>query len=238
MGPEYVQAILADERITQRVGVWSMHCYSEIAPAQYGAIRTLTQSAHAANARLWMTEYGDLDQSGEKEWSVAWIMTSRLFDLIEGGFEAALVWDAIDNYHDHDQAWTIYGLLRTGLRAHTPKLRYYASKQIFRFVRPGFVRIDASSTATDLRVLAFTSPDRNDLTIVGMNSSLRPLNLNIRLAGLPSERQNGHVTYYRTTEQERCHTIGKIAMRGRNWPYDGIDVLVPPESIVTLTTLE
>jgi hypothetical protein len=181
-----------------------------------------------------MGEYGDLDQSGEKEWYVAWVMTLRLLDLLENGYHGALVWDAYDNYHDHDEHWTIYGLLRTGLRAYTPKKRYYASKQVFRFVKPGFQRLLTEVAMLDVRALAFASPDRAQAVITGVNLSSQPRNLNIWLDGFPGAVTRGKVAYYRTSESENCHRIAEIPVRGGNWPFTGIDVVVPGNSIFTL----
>jgi hypothetical protein len=181
-----------------------------------------------------MGEYGDLDQSGEKEWYVAWEMTLRLFDLLENGYHGALVWDAYDNYHDHDEHWTIYGLLRTGLRAYTPKKRYHASKQVFRFVRPGFQRLQVDGSLPEVRALAFADPDRVHMVIVGANLSGQPCDLNICLDGFPELITRGKVAYYRTSESENCHRISEIPIRGGNWPFTGVDVIVPGDSIFTL----
>jgi hypothetical protein len=233
--PTYLAAIVAEPQLARRVAVFGMHCYGAITPERFAEVRAAASGF--ASARLWMTEYGDLDQSGEKEWYVAWMMTERLFNLLEGGFQAALVWDAYDNYHDHDEAWTIYGLLRTGLRVHTPKLRYYTAKQVFRYVQPGFQRIAVETATSGMRLLAFASPEQDQLTIVGMNDIGRPANLNIVLEGFPETLLSGSVTYYRSGEQERCHTIGRIPVRGPNWPFNGIDVLVPPDCVFTLTTV-
>jgi hypothetical protein len=53
---------------------------------------------------------------------------------------AFLTWDGYDNYHLHDTAWAQYGLLRTDTiqRSYTPRARFYAMKQFYRFVKPGF----------------------------------------------------------------------------------------------------
>ncbi len=235
--PEYIQALTNHaSRFTNSespIFAFSTHCYANFTPAQFDEVR---QAAAAfPEAHLWMGEYGDLEQSGEQEWPVAWAMTSRLFDLLENGYHAALVWDAYDNYHDHDEPWTIYGLIRTGLRAYTPKKRYYAQKQVFRFVRPGFQRIAAVSPSPEVRLLAFASPDRTQLAIIGMNASLHPAHLNVTLEGFPEAVTSGELACYRTSEQENCHCIGAIPVRGGNWPFTGVDVSVPPETIFTLT---
>lgn len=231
--PYYIRQITACQELANRIGVFATHSYTDIASHQFAEVRAA--ASLFPNAHLWMGEYGDLDQSGEKEWYVAWGMTLRLLDLLENGYHGALVWDAYDNYHDHDDHWTIYGLLRTGLRAYTPKKRYHATKQVFRFVKPGFQRLGAEVDSTEVRALAFGSPDRMQLAIIGVNQASQPLNLNIWLEGFPKAISQGQVAYYRTSEAENCHRIGTIPVRGGNWPFTGIDVVIPGDSIFTLS---
>jgi hypothetical protein len=231
MSTNYMQPIL-DSSAAQRVGVWGMHTYGWYQPEQYRAVIEL-----AGDTPVWMTEYGDLEQTGEREWPVAWAMTGRLFDLLEGGMRGALVWDAYDNYHDHDEHWTIYGLIRTGLRAYTPKKRFFASKQLFRFVRPGMQRVAAHCPQPEVRVLAFASPDRRQVTVVGVNGSLRPAHLSLDLSAFPESVTAGRLAYYRTSEHEDCALVAEVPATGGNWPVKGADVLAPPDSIFTLTTL-
>ena len=55
--------------------------------------------------------------------------------------EAGIVWDAYDNFHGHDDFWGIWGLLRTARHRYTPKKRYYAARQVYRFVPSGSRRV-------------------------------------------------------------------------------------------------
>lgn len=235
-GTSYLTEILRSRKLIKRIDVFGLHDYSDIPRDQYQEVLDLLKDTSYTNCRLWMTEFGDLEQSGEKEWYVGWWMTSRLFDQLENGFNGALVWDAYDNYHDHDEAWTIYGLLRTGLRLYTPKKRYYASKQVFRYVLPGFERLEVSSVPSDLRVLAFANTKRTQFTLVGMNNSYRSYHLNVTLGGFQDNVIGGKAAYIRTSETENCYRIGEIPVRGANYPFTGIDAQVPPDSIFTLAT--
>lgn len=234
---DYIREIVRNERLRHRVGVFGLHHYTSVVPEVSREVVERVRESAYAKCRLWLTEYGDLEQTGEREWYVAWQMTKRLMGQLEAGFNAALAWDAYDNYHDHDEAWTIYGLLRTGLRVYMPKKRYYACKQVYRFVRPGFERLETSVTTPDLKVLAFAGPDRLQITLVGMNEALRIYYLNVVLDGFPELLYSRKVAYYRTSETEDCYRIGRVPIRGSNRPFTGSDVQVPPASIFTLTTL-
>lgn len=232
---EYLKPIIALPHLAQRIGVFGLHTYTDLSAQQFADVMSVAHEFK--QTRVWMTEFGDLDQSGEKEWFVAWVMASRLFDLLEAGFHGAMVWDAYDNHHDHDGAWTIYGLLRTGLRVHTPKKRFHAMKHLFRFVPAGWQRIEATSDMPGLRVLAFANVARDQVTLAGMNTTGDTLYLNAWLDGFADSVSAGVVAHHRTSEDENCHHIGEVAVRGPNWPFNGIDVAVPPHSIFTLTTV-
>jgi O-glycosyl hydrolase len=231
---EYLKPVIAQPHLARRIGTFGLHTYTDLAPQQFADALAVARAF--PEARVWMTEFGDLDQSGEKEWYVAWRMASRLFDLLDAGFNGALVWDAYDNYHDHDEAWTIYGILRTGLRVFTPKKRYHALKQLFRFVPPGWQRVEAVSETAGLRVLAFASPSRDQVTLAGMNATSEPIYLNAWLDGFADAVVKGNLAHFRTSEQENCHHLGNVPVRGPNWPFNGIDALVPAHSIFTLTS--
>jgi hypothetical protein len=148
-----------------------------------------------------MTEYGDLDQSGLIEHEIGWRSTRRMLRLLNEGLSAGLVWDAFDNFHEHDAAWSTYGLLATDTNSwkHTPKPRFFAAKQVFRFVRPGFMRVTVNPEKPEaksdpyagyrdpfrhLLVCASVSPDHKDFSVVGMSRLEVPCTVSVRLTGL------------------------------------------------------
>lgn len=235
---DYFRELTHNANLVRRIGVFTLHDYSNYPLTVYHDVTSEVKNSLYAGSRLWMTEFGDLEQSGEREWYVAWTMASRLFDQLESGFNAALVWDAFDNYHDHDEAWTIYGLLRSGLRVFTPKKRFYSMKQVFRYVPPGFDRIEVEAHSEDVRLLAFADPERTQFTLVGMNLTGRNFYLNVKLEGFSRQVMEGKAAYYRTTETENCICTGEIPVRGPNYPFSGINALIPGDSIFTLTTVK
>jgi O-glycosyl hydrolase len=232
--PHYIQALVAEPALRDRVAVFALHDYSDIPAHEYAAITSLVQASPYAQTPLWMTEFGDLEQSGEREWFVAWVMFSRLLDQMQAGFRAALVWDAFDNYHDHDEHWTIYGIIRTGLRAYTPKKRFYALRHIYRFVRPGFRRVALECSDPNIRACAFISADRKQWVVAGMNSGSTPARVNLILKDLDPNAPS-LVRHYNTSETINCAHLATIPDHGGNWPFNGVDALIPPASIFTLT---
>jgi len=232
---DYIKYLINDPEISQKIGVISMHMYSNIPVETLKEFADTVRQSLCKRCSIWMGEYGDLDQSGEMEWYVAWISTFRLFNILEGGFNGAIFWDAYDNYHDHDEAWTIYGLIRRGQRVFTPKKRYYSAKQVYRFVRPGFVRVKTILGSDKLRILAFTDGNKEELTIVGMNLSSENLYLNGFIEG---EIRDKILSYYRTSEEENCIKVEELGIKNRNYPYNGIFFEVPPKSIFTVTTVK
>jgi O-glycosyl hydrolase len=234
----YLDQLTNSQKLVDRIAVFSMHDYLNYSPQEYHDVTEVIQKSLYAGKRMWFGEFGDLDQSGEKEWYVGWWMASRLLDQLEAGFHGALAWDAFDNYHDHDEAWTIYGLLRAGRQLYTPKKRYYALKQVYRFVLPGMLRIAITTDNSDIRALAFMDQDSHELVVVGMNRSpAQAYYLNIDSPLLPEQMKRRRTVYYRTSSEENCCRIADIPMTSPNYPFTGIEVYVPPESIFTLTTM-
>ena len=247
--------LLNDADLVGRVAAFSHHTYGDGHEGDAGPGWYLGESPQAALAQamamsphkgagLWMTEYGDLDQTGLVEWGVAWRSTRRLMKFVADGFTAGMAWDAFDNLHEHDGVWAQYGLLETDQEtwAHTPTKRYFAAKHVYRFVRPGWTRVEVKGPSPDprdvyaiwhdvmrhLRLLGFVSPDGKDFTLVGMSRIEADVELEISLKGL--ESLTGPLAYLRTTRTEDCELVGETEV-------EDLRVVIPEGSIFTLTTL-
>jgi glucuronoarabinoxylan endo-1,4-beta-xylanase len=171
--PEFTAPILADEDVMGQVAVISRHTYGGAVEQIAPHVEQIRRSKYP-NTRLWLTEYGELDggfkgSSPEHEWRVVTMNSAkRLLDALNSGAHAALHWDAFDNYHEHDQVMTYYGLVRNDNHHYSPKKRYYAAKQVYGFVRPGARRIDAESTSESLTVSGFRDGASGKLIVVGL----------------------------------------------------------------------
>jgi O-glycosyl hydrolase len=215
-----------------RIAALGMHTYADNEPVTDVVGRW--EAGPHQDAPVWMTEYGDLDQTGEQEYYFAWVILRRLFHLLKGGMNAALNWDAFDNYHDHDEAWTIYGLIRTGLRTSTPRKRYYACKHVYRFARPGCVRVECGTDIEGVDALAFHNKD-GGLAVVGMNDRPEALRMIVRPEGMSSDVLHGQGQGWLTTDQLNCAGVEVQQFRPWTTARLGWQIDVPPQSVFTVT---
>lgn len=253
-----IDQILKNPAWANRVVAFGLHSYGDGdegdptgwqgGSSTYGQIVESVHSSAYAKCPVWMTEYGDLDQSNLIEREIGWRSTRRLLKFLNEGLSAGLVWDALDNFHEHDAAWSTYGLLATDRNSwkYSPKPRFYAAKQVFRFVKPGFVRVatsptnkldksDAYSNWRDphrhLLLSAFVSPDRKDFSIVGMSRLETPSTFTVRLNGLDDEVLKKPVRCYQTNADMSCEAGKPVEINGREFVVE-----ILPKTIFTLTT--
>jgi len=250
----YVNAFTACEALAKRVAVFGMHQYFDYTPEKYAWVSNALTGAYA-DKQMWMTEYGDLDQTGEKEWYIAWKSVERAIDFVKAGYHGGLQWDAYDNHHDHDDMWTIYGLIRYARYVATPKKRFYGNKHLYRYVQPGFIHVGMQNTQddwrvnndgvihNDLKIAAFTSPCGYEISVVGMNTGTAPIELEIHFADLPEILKKSHLHLFLTTEKDSCVQRPNLRFNdlyGGAWTKDRESVVfvAPPESIFTVTSMQ
>jgi hypothetical protein len=211
----YVGPILGSGDLMSQVGVFAFHSYG--AGSLTPHIDRLNATKYAGSVRVWLTEYGDLDdldRTAVNEWnnfSVA--ATRRALRAINEGASAALFWDAYDNYHEHYPRLTFYGLVRNSDHMYAPKKRYYAARQLYHFVRPGAQRVDAASPdARDLLVSGFYDGGRREFVLVGLKQG-GPDYLDIQFGEqgpVPSR-----LDVYQTTRSLDCSKTDTVPVNGR-----------------------
>lgn len=112
---------------------------------------------------------------------------------------------------------------------------YYALKQYFRYIRPGMVRVrvtpndGASSLDAELLVSAFTSPDRNCLTLVVINRSTNQYHLKVEWLNLLTDISTC-LAHFMTTDARDCERVGTVRT-------DDEYLLVCAKSINTFTNV-
>jgi hypothetical protein len=255
--PERLEAFLSDTTMVNRIAVFGTHTYGNgdigdsenwfANETENGKFVKQIRKSKYTNSSAWMTEYGDLDQTNEIEFEFAWRSTRRLLKCLRDGFSAGIAWDAFDNFHNHDTAWAEYGLLKTDTVKWTymPKKRFYAAKQLFQFIKPGWylaeLRTPQSSgydvykpwhdPTRNFMTLAFVSGNGKDFTIVGMNNTESNVEITIYLPDLHISGYNQKVLYYRTNQNDDCTKVTTYD------PDDKIVSFVPAKTIFTFTTI-
>jgi O-glycosyl hydrolase len=166
---DYFGPILRDPELMKSVRVFTAHTYGN---EDFGPHLERVRYTSYLQAKFWLSEYGDLkdeDRSEENEWNRFVLLgTERVLRNLNLGMSAALWWDAYDNFHEHDQRMTYYGLLKNADHVYAPKKRYFAAKQLYRYVRPGARRVETKSTGDNLLVSAFDDQTSDTVVVVGL----------------------------------------------------------------------
>jgi len=199
----YIGPILDSSDLMSQVGVFAFHSYGNLSLSPH--IARLNQTKYAGAVRVWLTEYGDLndlDLSAANEWTnFSLAATRRVLRALNEGASAALFWDAFDNYHEHYPRFTYYGLVRNSDHLYAPKKRYFAAKQLYHFVKPGARRVASSADAESVFVTSFYDSADDSIVLVGLKQS-GPRRIEIRLQD--TDRAPAVWDVYQTTRMLNC----------------------------------
>jgi O-glycosyl hydrolase len=218
---DYFGPILAQPELMKQVGVFSLHTYGKqpLAPK----VEQVRQSPFP-HVPVWLTEYGDLndiDFSAENEWNNYCLASSeRVLRALNEGLAAGLFWDAYDNFHEHDQRMTYYGLVKNTDHIYSPKKRYYAARQLYRFVRPGAQRIAAETDVAGLTLSAFR--DGDSVILVGVKRGGPDV---FRVAA----KAVAAWELFETTRDRDCAKAGTFAAKSGE-----AEIRIPGEAVFTL----
>ncbi|MGE5558480.1 MAG: hypothetical protein ACM3WV_07690, partial [Bacillota bacterium] len=218
----YHQNIMNDATALANLDRWAVHGYtdgvqavggSEALEAWQGQYNHFTQPS---GKPCWQTEISGFDPSiwldnGSQQGSFAYGLSIQL-GLIYGKVAAWVFWQGTAG-----SAPGIYNM--TGYNLSVGKT-FYASKQFYRYIRPGARMVSVINGNADLYVSAFEHTGLNNFVIVLVNNSTNSKTISITGSNLP-----GSYTGYRSSSSENCANIGTV------YPSS---VTVPGKSILTL----
>jgi hypothetical protein len=94
------------------------------------------------------------------------------------GTQGIQIWEGYDSRYHHPNrtlTWSMWGIFSVDDTLHPdvykPRAHFYTFKQLFRFVKPGFKRIDVSSSLEKMILSAFMDPVKKNFVITGKNES-------------------------------------------------------------------
>ncbi len=157
--------------------------------------------------KTWMTE-----TSGHKDdWNGAMTLAGNIFNALDCGNASAWVFWSFAVTEGSSE----FGLVV----ANRPSSRFYVSKQYYKFIRPGAVRVNAVSVG--IPAIAFKDDKAKTVSIVLLNNTSEPQTIEIKGKGLPSQWES-----YTTSNSRNCE-------KGKMVGHDGL-IILPPSSITTL----
>jgi O-glycosyl hydrolase len=226
---DYLSPILKQAELMKQVGAFTLHTYSENSVGPQVQRVNMTEYRHIP---VWLTEYGDLndqDKTAENDWKrFSLAANRRALTALNQGASALFFFDAFDDYEECARRLTFYGLFTSANHIYTPKKRYYATRQLYHFVRPGFQRIATRTDAPGLTISAFRDGSSNSLVLVGVKEGgPRQVQISLPKASvLPDSWE-----LYETSRTLDCMKIDTVIMK------DGVvQIDLPDEVIFTLVS--
>ena len=184
----WMPAMLADSQIMGKVQHFGYHSYS----GSSSGVDSVVRASAYPDRNFWMTEFSawcsgcDTGSQPPDDWTFGSDTFDYLYNHINQGAASALIWEGYDSYYEHHNSWSYWGLLsyNDSSGVYTPRKRMYINAHVFKYVRPGAVRISISTSQTGLTLLAFSNPITKRITIVGENWNSSSLTINGTLIGL------------------------------------------------------
>ena len=224
---DYTDPILKDEELMKQVGVFSFHTYGE---ESVGPQVARVRASKHPQVPVWVTEYGDLndeDKTFDNQWKhFSLAANRRALTALNQGASALFFFDAFDDYEECARRLCYYGLFCSSSHIYSPKKSYYATRQLYHFVRPGWRRIAATSEAAGLTLSAFQGSAADALVIVGVKEG-GPAHFRIELPPTAPAPTNWEL--YETTRELDCQKIMTVPVR-----EGAAEIDLPREAVFTL----
>jgi O-glycosyl hydrolase len=224
---DYTDPILKDDELMKQVGAFTFHTYGE---NSVGPQVERVKASKYSQVPVWLTEYGDLndeDKTFENQWKKFSLASNRrALTALNQGASALFYFDAFDDYEECAKRLCYYGLFRSASHVYSPKKSYFATRQLYHFVRPGSQRIAAQADAPGLTVSAFLDAASDSLIVVGVKEG----GLNRIEVALPAgDEVPASWDLYATTRNVDCLKIDSVKVQGGVAQID-----LPDEAVFTL----
>jgi len=214
----YLNALMSDPYIAAGLDSFCVHSYGpEIVTPLKKPLACLVKTK-CPGTKLWQTEWCEMVGGRDTGMDSALVMADLMHeDLTLGNVASWQLWIAVSKYAFHD------GLIYVDENTHsvTETKRLWAMGNFSRFVRPGFVRVPALSSAPGLKTTAFRSADGEKIVLVAINDKTKSLEMR-----LPVLAEYTKMDAYETSE---IHNLDLVFSSGPQNKY-----IFPGRSISTL----
>ena len=212
----YANRIFGDPLLADSLHHFAVHSYWSDASDKAQFVRFMER--HFPNVELWMTEWTEMQEGRDYGMeSALWLANTVHDDLTIGGVTSWQYWIGVSKYNYRD------GLIYTreyGERIEETR-RLWTLGNFSRFVRPGAVRVEASSTDEQVNVSAYSDPASGALTVVAINNVAS--DVPIAFAGLRPDQTK--LTRYETSDTHALDLVFSGAIPEQ--------LTLPPFSVTT-----
>ncbi len=220
----YHSGIKADEEAAVNLDIFAVHGYNDgVAPTSGSGLAErwtnhLNEFSEPLNKPTWMTEtsgYVD-DWNGAGDAPGALSLAQDIHAALYYGNASAWVWwqgsdlDGIDEY-------SLMSGTETGKK-------YAVSKHFYRYIRPGAVRVMATTEQETIFITAYEHTENDTFTIILINSGDEDKMVFIEGDNLPE----AFIMYRTTAGEDNCSLIGEVNF-GQDNAFN-----IPANSVVTL----
>jgi O-glycosyl hydrolase len=196
--------LMADAACRAQLAALAVHGYSDgVHPTPTSGAATkwsrAARNCASAGRPLWMTETSGY----ATDWNGAMQLGEAIYSALKYGKVSAWVW------------WQLDQLTGGGAKPKT----YWASRNFYRWIRPGAIMVDAASSDELVFVVAFHHKANRTLSVVLINGNSGQRDVSLAGDGLPAQFRR-----YLTSASENCSDRGTT----------GSTLSLPGNSITTL----
>lgn len=212
---QYVKAVFEDDvsHAGDYMGVWAVHGYSNgVDPYLPNSVsKSLANVGRTYGVPVWMTETSGYtnDWGGEGAFMLGVTIASALY---HGNFSGWVWWQLSESKNDQFQLMPNNG---------QKDKKYYVSKNFYRYVRPGAVRVESSSDDQDVLGVAFNHKQKKTLTVVLVNNNSGSKSVSLSGSNMPD-----NFTAYRTSASDNCKNVGSVSKSSISLPGKSVTTLV------------
>jgi O-glycosyl hydrolase len=220
-------------------------CFDEIIKDPYlmGKLACWGVHQYGSDARNYQQILSNFQNPVKTYWITETAGIKNLFGQLDDQVAAHLFWDGFDCVYRHGMRngygcdppndWVYWEgeqgkpllAFNKSDQSWTPRKQFYEFSQIFKFVRPGAVRVGASINNAELAVYAYRNPN-GQLVIVGRNNGSDPVFIHGTINGLTAISE---LNMFITNADLSLQEIEDIIVSDNTWMVD-----IPAGTIFTM----
>jgi len=240
--PENARVILSNPATMSKVLRIGGHSYGNSTSTSRGLIDLVKKSAYP-DREVIMTEANAVCNGCDgglynKSYSFAdYAGPAYRFVLqhLNAGVNGVQIWEGYDSRYHHPNrtlTWSMWGIFgindTTRPDVYTPRAHFYVFKQLYRFVKPGYQRIDIATELPKMTLSAFYNPADGRFVITGKNDSDKAQSMNVMLKNLSA---GSSLRYFYSDEQHHFSRETDVPVKGH-----AFSKLIPAYCVFTLVS--